>query len=159
MAEGLFFINRSRAVSKNVIFRFRPALSALLYSGFRLFTATRLIGRLITCAERSLRGRLKSGEADRLSSLSGNTRSRVTLQSREITRLRSLGYDDCLSPVPSPFFYGYDGLFHVKRNERTIRNEQRARETYEKGLSHRIFRNACGGAGVTRPDKMFLVKH
>lgn len=67
--------------------------SALLYSGFRLFTATRLIGRLITCAERSLRGRLKSGVADRLSSLSGNARSRVTLQNREITRLHSLGYD------------------------------------------------------------------
>lgn len=50
-------------------FRFRPALSALLYSGFHLFTATRLIGRLITCAERSLCGRLKSGLADWLSSL------------------------------------------------------------------------------------------
>ena len=64
--RGALFINRSRAVSKNDIFRFRPALSAMLYSGFHLFTAIRLIGRLITCAERSLRGRLKSGTADRL---------------------------------------------------------------------------------------------
>lgn len=157
--RGALFSSTVPAPSPKPLFSASARLYPPCFTLVFAFTATRLIGRLITGAERSLRSRLKSGLADRLPSLSGNARSRVTLQSREITRLHSLGYDDYLSPVPSPFFYGQDGLFHVKWSERTVRNEQRARETYEKGLSHRIFRNVRGRAGVTHPDKMFLVKH
>lgn len=82
--------------------------SARLCTGFRLFycnTAHRPFNYLCrTIVAWSIE--IGGWQADRLSSLSGNARSRVTSQSREITRLHGLGYDDYLSPVPSLFFYG-----------------------------------------------------